>query len=448
MSDMLSIGASGVRAYQSALTTVSDNIANVGVAGYVRRTTDLSQVVSVGSSLTDTRPIAGSGVTVVGIDRAGDQYQAAAVRSSAADLARTQTGATWLDQVQSALTGNQLGDRLTSFFNAATTLAADPTSSGARSTMLEAGTSAAAAFTGTGRALDQAASDLDSTADDATAKLDALGQSLAKINDGLGRAAPGSSAAASLADQRDSLTEQMSAISDVDVQLDAQGRATVKLGGAGGPTFVQGNDAGVVTYARGDTGAVSFAVHRDAQTTTLTPNGGALAGIADSASRIADARSSLNKIASDFTTAVNSVQAQGDDLKGNAGQPMFAVGATPTDLSMSITDPSGIAAASRGGGSSDNGNLAALASVRTSGNYEARNTALVSDAAAALSAKQTVATAQTTIHDGAVSARDSTSGVNLDNEAVDLLRYQQAYSAASRVIQTARDTFQSILSIQ
>jgi flagellar hook-associated protein 1 FlgK len=40
------------------------------------------------------------------------------------------------------------------------------------------------------------------------------------------------------------------------------------------------------------------------------------------------------------------------------------------------------------------------------------------------------------------------SGVDLDTEAVDLLRYQQAYSASSRIIQVARDTFQSILDIR
>lgn len=37
MSDMLSIGASGVRAYQTALATVGENIANVNSAGYTRR---------------------------------------------------------------------------------------------------------------------------------------------------------------------------------------------------------------------------------------------------------------------------------------------------------------------------------------------------------------------------------------------------------------------------
>jgi len=39
MSDLLSIGSSGVAAYQRALTTVSNNISNVGTEGYVRQET-------------------------------------------------------------------------------------------------------------------------------------------------------------------------------------------------------------------------------------------------------------------------------------------------------------------------------------------------------------------------------------------------------------------------
>ncbi|MGI4731933.1 MAG: flagellar hook-associated protein FlgK [Janthinobacterium lividum] len=446
MSDLMSIGASGVRAYQAALGTVSENIANAGTAGYARRTTTLAEVTATGG-LSQSKVLAGNGVTLTGIGRLADTYKAAAVRTSASDLARTEAGATWLDQVQTALTGNQLGDRLTGFFAASTTLAADPTSSAARATMLEAGTSVAGAFGGTGRALDQVASNLDSTADDATGQLDTLGQSLAAVNDGLGRAAPGSSAAASLADQRDSITEQMSAIADVDVATDAQGRATVRLGGGGGPVFVAGNDAGHVTYARNDSGAVSFAVHRDGHADALVPNGGALAGIADAAGRIGDARAGLNTLATSFANGVNAVQAQGDDLNGKPGGAMFSTGASPTDLTLSLGDPSGIAAAARGGGSRDNSNLTALAGFRTSGAVEAKTTSLVADTAAALAAKQTVADAQTTIHDGAVTARDAVSGVNLDTEAVDLMRFQQAYQASSRVIQVARETFQSIIAI-
>ncbi|MEG8057475.1 flagellar basal body rod C-terminal domain-containing protein [Sphingomonas sp. 22L2VL55-3] len=59
-----------------------------------------------------------------------------------------------------------------------------------------------------------------------------------------------------------------------------------------------------------------------------------------------------------------------------------------------------------------------------------------------------MADAQTAIRDGAVSSLASASGVDLDSEAVDLLRFQQAYQASSRVIQTARDTLQTILDLR
>src|SRR5258706_585858 len=144
MSDLLNIGASGVRAYQSALTTVSENIANTGTDGYTRRTVDLREVTATGGTM--TQPVIAAGNGVAGVTRSADALRAADVRSASTDLARTETGVTWLDRIETALTGNQLGDRLTSFFNAATTVAADPTATTPRAAMLEAGTSVAGAF--------------------------------------------------------------------------------------------------------------------------------------------------------------------------------------------------------------------------------------------------------------------------------------------------------------
>ncbi|GAA5785876.1 flagellar hook-associated protein FlgK [Chitiniphilus shinanonensis] len=55
--------------------------------------------------------------------------------------------------------------------------------------------------------------------------------------------------------------------------------------------------------------------------------------------------------------------------------------------------------------------------------------------------------AQDTILAQAETARDSVSGVNIDEEAANLLRYQQAYVAASKVIQIAKETFDQIANI-
>ena len=442
MSDLLSIGASGVRAYQTALTTVSENIANAGNAAFVKRTAVIGEVVAPGAT-----SATGMGAIVAGISRSADLLRNDAVRSAGSDLARTQTGAVWLQGIQSALTGNGLSARITDFFTSAQGLAADPTSTAQRAVMLESASAVAASFKASGKALAGAAQDLDATAEQATATLDDLGASLAQINGSLAKTKPGTAAAAGLADQRDSILEQMSALVDVDAQFDSAGRATVKLGGAGGPTFVSGTDAGTLTYVRNDEGAVSFALHRAGQTSAVQPNGGALAGIADGAAKIAEATKSLNALATDFRTKVNQVQGQGRDANGEVGTAMFARGDSPTDLTVAIDDPAKIAAASAGEGTRGNGNLAALAGVRTSAEFETRLTGLVASNAATIQSREVVADAQGTIRDGAIAARDAVSGVNLDNEAVDLLRFQQAYQASSRVIQVARETFQSIIGI-
>lgn len=447
MSDLLSLGASGVRAYQTALATVSDNIANSATPGYVRRTATMSEVSGNRAGITSTAVMTGSGVTVSGITRQVDALQNAAVRSASADLGKTETGSTWLTRIQSALTGNQLGDRVTGFYTAGTTLAADPSSVTARAAMLEAGTSAASAFAATGAALAQVGSDLDTTGDQATTQLSSLAGALAKVNDGLSRTAPGTSSAANLQDQRDSILDQMSAISDINVATDDRGRSTVKLAGANGPTLVDGTDSGTVTYVRNGDGDVSFSVHFRGATNALSPSGGALAGLVDAGQKLQDSQDQLDTQANAFTTSVNAVQTGGDDLDGNAGKPFFAVGGTPTDISLSLTDPRGIAAASSGGGPRDGSNLDALQASRSSAGVEAGITTLVTDNAAALAQRSTIADAQGAIRDNAVSARSASSAVDLDTEAVDLLRFQQAYSAASRVVQVARDTFQSILDI-
>lgn len=444
MTDMLSIGASGVRAYQAALTTTSENIANAGAAGYSRRVASVREVVAPGDG--GNLALGGLGVAISGIIRAASDLRNAEVRAAGSDLARSEAGSVWLERIEGALAGNKLDERMTAFFNAATALAADPSASAPRATMLQAAASLAGSFAATGGALDGALADLDASAGAMAGQLNLLSASLAKVNSALGRAAQGTSAQAALLDERDRLLESMSALVDVGVSFDPAGRATVK-GGAGGPVLVRGDQAAIATYARGADGSVSFAVHGIDGTHPLTPGGGALAGIAEGAARIADARDALDRIAIDLVNGVNAVQAGGEDLNGTAGAPMFAATGA-ADFKLVLDDPRGIAAASAGGGARDNGNLQALAALRKDGGFEAGVTALTTDNAAALTGRRAIAEVQSTIRANAAAARDSAAGVNVDEEAVDLIRFQQAYQASSRVIQIARETLQTLFDIR
>jgi flagellar hook-associated protein 1 FlgK len=441
MSDLLGIGASGVRAYQGALATTSDNIANAGTPGYVRRTPVLREIAAV----TPNGALTPAGVTLGLVDRAADAFRSNAVRTSGSDLARSETGMVWLDRIEQVLGNSALDDRLATFFNAAQGVAADPGASAPRAVMLEHADALATAFRATGASLDQATADVEAQARSAASDLSGAAQALAKVNSAIGRS--GGAPSPSLLDERDRLLESMSALVDVSVSFDSAGRATVKAGAAGGPVMVSGDQAASIGVSRNGQGALQFHLVMNGEAAVIPAQGGAMAGAIDGAQRIADAKGALDQLAVDFVDAVNAVQAGGEDLSGNPGAPMFA-GVDAASMTLALTSGAGIAAATPGSGPKGNGNMGMLAAIRTSGGFETRLTTLQSANGAAIAARQTVIGAQTAIHDGNMAARDSVSGVNLDEEAVNLLRFQQAYQASARVIQVARETLDSIFQIR
>ncbi|MDL5366671.1 flagellar hook-associated protein FlgK [Xanthomonas sp. NCPPB 2654] len=105
-----------------------------------------------------------------------------------------------------------------------------------------------------------------------------------------------------------------------------------------------------------------------------------------------------------------------------------------------------------GAGSSNNGNALTLSNLDDAKAFNGGTITLngavsgltTTIGSAARQAKY-AADAQDVIHTNAQDARDSVSGVNLDEEASNMLRLQQAYQAASQLISTADTMFQSIL---
>ncbi len=170
----------------------------------------------------------------------------------------------------------------------------------------------------------------------------------------------------------------------------------------------------------------------------------------DGAQRASSIRDVLNSVAGQFVKTVNDNQAAGKDQNNQTGAAMFVIDQTrpATEMSVATGFVGSQIAAGTGGGSRDASNLAALEATRNSKGYEAQLTTLVTDNATAYKQKNTIADAQTSIRDGAATALSSSTGVNLDSEAVDLIRFQQAYAASSRVIQVARETMQTLLDMR
>ncbi len=453
MSDLLNIGASGVRAYQTALATTSENIANASTAGYARRSATIEEVGRTTSvQLGHTIKLPGNGSRVSGIERAADDFKSAEVRSTGADLARTATSVVWIDRIEGALSGNQLSERMTSFFTAAKGVAADPAATAPRSVMLEDAVGLASAFGGTGRALDSALTELGAQGEDAAKALGDLAAGLSRVNRSLTRSAVGSSTKVELLDERDRLLESMSALIDVSVAIDDSGRATVRTGGLNGPVIADVEGAAFFTFtAPAGSGTMTLAANTRDGPIQIFPSGGALSGMIYSAGQIAGAREKLDTLARDFVSTINGFQASGLTPAGVPGVAMFAAGASPTDLSVNPAlrnDPRGIAAAGAGEGARGNGNMTNLANLRATKDWEGQLADVITDNAALLTARRNVASAQGSIHATAIGARDMVTGVDLDEEAVNLIRFQQAYQASSRVIQVARDILQTIIDIR
>jgi flagellar hook-associated protein 1 FlgK len=91
LNTILNVATSGMMAAQTGLRVVSDNVANINTAGYVRKTIAQSNLVSNGM---------GVGVNIDAIKRATDKFMAAASLNGASDSGRTSAIATAMDNAQ------------------------------------------------------------------------------------------------------------------------------------------------------------------------------------------------------------------------------------------------------------------------------------------------------------------------------------------------------------
>jgi flagellar hook-associated protein 1 FlgK len=103
-------------------------------------------------------------------------------------------------------------------------------------------------------------------------------------------------------------------------------------------------------------------------------------------------------------------------------------------------------------GSGDNRNALALAALQTertlnggTASYQDAYASLLADVAVSTRQAKSAADTENALLEQSLSARNSAQGVNLDEEAANLIRYQQAYQAAAQVIAVADEVFQTLL---
>ena len=127
-------------------------------------------------------------------------------------------------------------------------------------------------------------------------------------------------------------------------------------------------------------------------------------------------------------------------------------GRAASSIAVVITDTSDIAAANSGGNVGDNRNMLSLIALREANNlrdgtqsvYDIYNNAVSQVAVDTRSARANADT-EISLLQSVTDRRNGITGVNLEEEAANLIRYQQAYQAAAQIITTANDVFDTLL---
>ncbi len=440
--NLIQIGRSGAAVARSALEATAQNIANADNPDYARRSLSIAEVAATGGiGLNSSAAL--SGARVDRVLRTQSQFLHTELRRTNGDAARADAELTGLRSAEAAIEQSGLHSAITQFEGSLAQLTADPLDGALRASAFEAARSLTQTFSLASQGLDAAREGLLSGATFGVEQVNILARELARTNLGLARAQDGSMSKATLLDQRDAMLKQMSELVGTTTEIDPVGRATVRLG-SGGAALVDGAQVATLTMAQNADTTVSFALDG----AVVTPTAGSLTGQASAIARIRDLHIELDGSAALLIQQGNDAQSNGVTPAGTQGQPLFS-GTGAASIQLALANGSGFATASSGSGpnSRSTGNLEALRATLAGNGPAAATDRILYDLSSAIYGRETTRDALRIIADTAEYALIAETGVDLDNEAANLLRFQQAFQANSRVIQTAADIFDTLLGI-
>jgi flagellar hook-associated protein 1 FlgK len=453
----LSIARQALLAQQRALQVTGQNIANVNTPGYSRQRAVLTNIPPAGG-------IIGNGARVDTVEQAVDPFLEVRRLASASTLAAATTNRDLLDRIQNAfpVQGSNVGTALQDFFAAVNALATSPQDLAVRANLLDKADALASELRATTAQVATSQRDADRQVVQTTSDANQLLTSIARLNTTIRAAEIGGGTANDLRDtRREALT---SLAKDLDIHVVEQSDGTLNVFAASGAALVLGNDAATLATQAGaggvalDGGSVVQVGVRDAAGTVVALPGslggtlGALIAVRDQTTP--SIAGDLDTLASTLRDAVNAVQTDGAgrDLDGLVGAPLFA-GTGAADLTVALADPRGIAAA-RSANPGDNAGAQALLAVGDS-TFATLGGATLNDffggvqahAGAITRAADEQVTIEQTVAASLDAQRDAISGVSLEEEFTDLIRFQRGFQAASQLIVVSNHMLDDLLGL-
>jgi flagellar hook-associated protein 1 FlgK len=428
----------GLLAHQRLLDTAGHNIANASTKGYSRQEVALQAApaleIPAGGIVGGAGAHLGSGVDIVSYRRIRDQFVDLQFRAQNTNLgewaARTKT----LDRAELALNEpgeNGINEQLARFWDSWSQLAGDAKNPALKQNLAETANSLAGAFNTVHDQIaltrDQAAAEYADLARPATAtdpggEIAQIAKDVAELNDTIRRFVTGGDIPNDLLDRRDLLLDRLSEFGQVSVEEQPDGMLNV--------SFVDKVTAGA-TYAvvTGATATWAGPPAGDA----WSP-GGRLGGLLE-ASRpggtLDDYLADLNTVATNLATAVNTIYPGA----------FFVTGPGPTAASLRLDpalagNPTLIVGGTGAEGSNDIAlAIAGIQNDPTSGVDPAYQAFVAKVGSHVREAMRQEGNAQV-LTDAVENRRQSVSGVSMDEEMSNLVRFQRSYQASSRAMST------------
>ncbi len=479
MSDVsLAVAASGLIADTAELDTASNNLSNINTPGYAREVVNLAPEAAAG-------PLGvGRGVSIVSVGALTDAiYESANVAAEGVQGAAGQANQV-MTSIQSIFpepNGDGLAAQLSTFWSDLSALASNPGQAGAQQTVATDAQNLAYSLNNSMTQLSQLSSTLQSgvgtgAGDGGTlAQANGLLAQVAQLNQGIVAGDAGGQDVNSLTDERRAAVDQLAGLLGITTSTEPDGALTVLSGGV---QLVAGTVAQTLSAA--GSGATANLSVTTSTGVVLQPGGSIGASLAAVNTTIPGYQAQLSAVANTLAGSINALQANGMDANGDPGSAIaggyagtvlpniFVDDGSATTYSNTTTsaatiavspayagDPSLIATgAAPGPGNSnvigtptlDSTNAQAMAALAGSSTgpdsaYRSLIGSLGTEAANASAMSTSASNLATT----AATNLASISGVNQNEEEVDILGAQNAFQAVSQAINSINLSFQSLL---
>ncbi|MGV3614638.1 MAG: flagellar hook-associated protein FlgK [Fimbriimonas sp.] len=443
---------SALRAFQRELDVTGHNLANVNTPGYTRQVTDLKS--NDPTNIHQGRPIAlGSGVSVASVGRIRDMFLEARRNEVGADQGRLSAQSEGLSGVEGIVADPSapgIDDALTSFFDSFSALSSNPNQLGMRQQALQAGQTLANRIRDTYSQLQSLKESQMGQVGETVARINELGSGIAKLNEEIRQSVNGGGQPNDLLDKRDHALRELSTLADVKTQNLPDGTVSVSLNQL---SLVAGADFRAMPTSPVDPIAGTIGVG-DAK---VDVRNGRLKGQFDALGGINSAQQRLDGLANAIRTGVNEIHELGTNAAGATDLKFFndanpQTGAKDFDLDVAVKGKPEAIAAGTSGAAGDGDIALALSRLRNQGSAGLGGRTfgndfadLVTQVGREVKAVDDALDTQNALATQVDTQLQSVSGVSMDEEMANMLRFQRSYQAAAKALSSFDSMFDDLL---